>query len=89
MTTPNVTNQESALNASTPANGSADWVTWNKHLPDGVYLTKFEEWDDDQDAETYHVRAGKFYKPTGEQWVCYGGVWKRIGNLPNNRINDK
>ena len=40
---------------------------WNEGNPteDGVYLTAFDEWDEDE-------------KP----WVCYDGVWKKIGELP-------
>lgn len=58
---------------------------WSTQLPkeNGVYLTKFDEDDDDSEATTYHVKSGKFYKPTGEQWICFGGIWKRVGDLPS------
>lgn len=56
-----------------------DW-TYETPRIDGVYQTKF----DAEDAETdiYHVRGGKFFKPTGELWIGFGGLWNRMGDLP-------
>ena len=58
---------------------------WTHEDPteDGIYLKKFDRYDDDDEAETYHVRDGKTYTPDGEEMVCLGGIWRRIGDLPN------
>jgi hypothetical protein len=63
---------------------SASW-THEGPTEDGVYLKKFDRYDDDDEAETYHVRDGKTYAPDGEEWCCFGGIWKRIGDLPNSK----
>lgn len=56
---------------------------WTKEYPktDGVYLSAFDEWDEDEDAEIFHFKNGKLYKD-GSEWFSSGGVWKRIGDLP-------
>ena len=56
---------------------------WSEGNPtqDGTYLRAFDQWDDDGDAEEFHFIGGKWHK-NGERWVCYGGVWKRTGDLP-------
>jgi hypothetical protein len=57
---------------------------WSGEHPekDGVYLSKFDRLDEDEDAQTYHLMGGKFYTPEGREYICWGGVWKRIGDLP-------
>lgn len=67
---------------SSPVPCSAPWL-YKDPTEDGIYLKKFDQYDDDEDAETYHVRDGKTYSPDGEEWFCFGGIWKRIGDLPN------
>lgn len=56
---------------------------WCEGTPteDGVYLTAFDEWDEDSDADEFHFKEGKWYKD-GAAWFCYGGVWKKKGELP-------
>jgi hypothetical protein len=58
-------------------------AAWTSEEPklDGVYLSKFDRFDEDDDAATYHVRGGKTYTPAGDEWICFGGIWKRIGDL--------
>jgi hypothetical protein len=78
-----VESNEGAVAGSSPVPCSASWS--HEHpTEDGVYLKKFDRYDDDDEAETYHVRDGKTYSPEdGEEWCCFGGIWKRIGDLPN------
>ena len=61
---------------------------WSLGKPtiDGTYLRAFEESDTDADGEIYHVIGGSWYKD-GEPRVCYGGVWKRTGDLPDSTEN--
>ena len=66
-----------------PVPCSASW-SHDDPTEDGIYLKKFDRYDDDDEAEIYHVRDGKTYAPDGEEWVCLGGIWKRIGDLPNS-----
>ncbi len=51
---------------------------------DGVYLRAFDEWVDDEDGDTFHLIGGKWYQD-GEPRFCRSGVWKRIGDLPNEQ----
>lgn len=63
---------------------------WNEGdvTEDGVYLRAFDEWDDDEDADEFQLIGGKWHKD-GAPWVCYGGVWKRTGDLPNTNYPDQ
>lgn len=60
---------------------------WDYNYPelDGVYLLKMDPLDDDSEAEEYHIRDGKAFKD-GEPWICYGGLWKRVGDLPKGEL---
>lgn len=61
---------------------------WSKGeaTEDGVYLRAFDEWDDDEDGDEFQLISGKWHKD-GAPWVCYGGVWKRTGDLPNKKLS--
>lgn len=48
---------------------------------DGIYLRAFDEDDEDEDGDEYHLIGGKWYK-NGNEWFCSGGVWKKTGDLP-------
>lgn len=63
---------------------------WSQDDPteNGIYLRKFDRHDDDDEAETYHVRDGKTYTTDGEEMVCLGGIWKRICDLPEAESGD-
>jgi hypothetical protein len=50
---------------------------------DGIYLRATDEWEDDEDGEEFQFIAGKWLKE-GASWFCYGGVWKRVADLPND-----
>jgi hypothetical protein len=65
--------------------------SWSKRLPDqdGIYRSKMDWLDDDDDAATYHLRNGHFYTPEGAKWICWGGLWKRIGDLPRPAADQK
>ncbi len=58
---------------------SNNWCEGNP-TEDGKYLRAFDEDDDDSDGEEFQLIGGKWHKD-GNPWVCYGGVWKRIGDL--------
>lgn len=82
------TTQQDGLSETEPRQrfGAASCsALWKHEYPpeDGVYLKKFDRYDDDDEAETYHVRNGKTYSLDGKEWFSFGGVWKRIGDLPN------
>lgn len=55
---------------------------WSSERPtsDGIYLSAFDE--EDEDPDVFHVKGGQLFKPDGQRWVSYGGIWKRIGDLP-------
>ena len=51
-------------------------------IEDGIYLRATDEWEDDEDGEEFQFITGKWLKE-GTSWFCYGGVWKRVADLPN------
>lgn len=53
---------------------------------DGIWISKFDADEEDEEGTIYHVKAGKTYTPEGAEWICYGGFWKRIGDLPKETL---
>lgn len=62
-----------------PIEVTKGWFSGHPTEP-GIYLRASDE-DELDETEQFEFYNNSWFKD-GAPWFCYGGVWKRIGDLP-------